>query len=160
MISIRHGEMADIETAVSIYERSSLAYHQGNWPNRFVRIEYVRHHLADPTTQLLLAFEDERPVGMASTQPFRSDDGNGPVVPESWYLGYLFVDPECWNKGIGGTLLDTLLAKAKQSAVSRVYLLTYEDNERAQRLYRSRGFHRTGRVNDLQGEWVCETQSS
>jgi ribosomal protein S18 acetylase RimI-like enzyme len=35
-----------------------------------------------------------------------------------------------------------------------MHLWTHEDNERAHRLYRSRGFEPTGRSADGEGEWA------
>ena len=54
----------------------------------------------------------------------------------------------------GGVLLDAVLAEAKRRNYSRIHLWTHEDNERSHRLYLSRGFSRTGRVSDDEGEWA------
>jgi GNAT superfamily N-acetyltransferase len=91
---------------------------------------------------------------MASAEPLRSDDGAGPVVPGGCFLGSLFVVPERWGEGIGGTVLDAALAEAKRRGCTRVHLWTHEDNERSHCLYRSRGFLPTGRTAGGEGEWV------
>jgi len=45
-----------------------------------------------------------------------------------------------WGEGIGGALLDRLLTEAARRGCSEVFLEVRVDNDRAQRLYRRRGF--------------------
>jgi RimJ/RimL family protein N-acetyltransferase len=156
-ILIRLGDAADVDAAVSVYERSNLARRQGVWPNRAARVEHVRAHLRDPASWFLLANEGPALVGMASAEPQRGEEGAGPVIPGGCFLGYLFVVPERWGEGIGGIILDAVLAEAKRRHYSRIHLWTHEDNERSHRLYRSRGFSPTGRTADGDGEWARET---
>ncbi len=155
-ILVRLGDSVDIDAAVAVYERSNLAYRQGIWPNRADRVERVSAHLRNPASWFLLAYEGPALVGMASAQPLRGEGGAGPAIPGGCFLGYLFVVPERWGAGIGGVILDTALAEAKRWHYSRMQLWTHEDNERAQRLYRSRGFAPTGRTVEGRGEWACE----
>jgi RimJ/RimL family protein N-acetyltransferase len=91
---------------------------------------------------------------MASARDLRDKDGEGPVLPGGCFLGFLYVVPERWGSGIGGAVLDAVLTEAKRRHYSRIHLLTHADNERSQRLYRSRGFSPTGRSTDGQGEWA------
>jgi ribosomal protein S18 acetylase RimI-like enzyme len=154
--TIRLGEAADVDAAVAIYDRSSLAYHGGVWPARSMRVDQVRNHLLNPATWFLVAQDGPALVGMASAQLLRDAGGAGPVIPGGCFLSYLYVAPERWAEGIGGALLDAVLTEAKRKGLVRTHLLTYTDNERAHRLYRSRGFAPTGRVADSQGEWVLE----
>lgn len=49
-----------------------------------------------------------------------------------------------WGEGIGSRLLDALLAEAARRGCPEVFLEVRVDNERAQRLYRRRGFARIG----------------
>lgn len=95
-------------------------------------------------------------VAMASARALREQDGEGPVTPGGCFLGFLYVIPEQWGRGIGGALLDAVLAEATRRHQPRIQLLTHPDNERSQRLYRSRGFSPTGRHADGQEEWVRE----
>jgi GNAT superfamily N-acetyltransferase len=91
---------------------------------------------------------------MASAQPLWGEHGPGTVTPGGLFLGHLFVLPERWGEGIGGAILDAVLAEAKRRHYSRIHLWTHEDNERSHRLYRSRGFSPTGRTADGEGEWA------
>lgn len=93
---------------------------------------------------------------MASTEALRGRDGAGPVIPGGSFLAYLFVVPERWGEGIGGLVLDAVLAEAKRRRCSRIHLWTHEDNERSRRLYRGRGFTPDGPSPGDEGEWARE----
>jgi len=93
---------------------------------------------------------------MASVAPLRDEGGTGPAIPGGCFLAYLYVVPERWGEGIGGALLDAVLAEAKRRYYSRIHLWTHQDNERSHRLYRSRGFLPTGRTAHGEGEWARE----
>lgn len=93
-------------------------------------------------------------VAMASARALREQDGDGPLIPGGCFLGFLYVVPERWGRGIGGAVLDAVLAEAKRRRQPRIHLLTHPGNESAQRLYRSRGFSPTGRTAEGQEEWV------
>jgi GNAT superfamily N-acetyltransferase len=93
---------------------------------------------------------------MASAEPLRNEDGAGPAIPGGCFLNSLFVVPERWGEGIGGTILDAVLAEARRRHYSRIHLWTHEDNARSHRLYRSRGFSPTGRTTGGEGEWARE----
>jgi GNAT superfamily N-acetyltransferase len=155
-IVIRLGEPADVDAAVSVYERSALARRQGVWPNREARVEQATALLRDPATWFLVANEGPVFVGMASAQPLRGEGGAGPKIPGGCFLNLLFVLPERWGEGIGRAILDAVLAEAKRRRYSRIHLWTHEDNKRSHRLYRSRGFSPTGRTAEDEGEWTRE----
>ena len=151
---IRPGEATDVVAAVDVFERSNLARRQGDWPNRTPRLKRLRAHLADPASWFLVAEERSSLVAMASAAPLWGESGAGSVTPGGCFLGYLFVAPERWGEGIGGAVLDAVIAEAKRRHYSRIHLWTNEDNERSHRLYRSRGFSRTGQAEDRQEEWA------
>jgi ribosomal-protein-alanine N-acetyltransferase len=52
----------------------------------------------------------------------------------------LAVAEDRWGEGIGGALLDGLLAEARRRGCTEIFLEVRVDNDRAQRLYRRRGF--------------------
>jgi ribosomal-protein-alanine N-acetyltransferase len=54
------------------------------------------------------------------------------------------VTQERWGQRIGALLLDALVAEAARRGCTEVFLEVRVDNERAQRLYRSRGFAEIG----------------
>ena len=49
-----------------------------------------------------------------------------------------------WGEGIGGALLDGLLTEAGRRGCTEIFLEVRVDNDRAQRLYRRRGFTEIG----------------
>ena len=155
-ILIRLGEAAEVDAAVSVYERSNLVRRQGTWPGRVARVEQVRSRLRDPGSWFLLATDGPAVVGMASAEALRGEDGAGPVLPDGCFLNLLYVVPERWGEGIGGAILDATLAEARQRRYSRIHLWTHEDNERSHRLYCRRGFSPTGRTLDGKSEWARE----
>jgi ribosomal-protein-alanine N-acetyltransferase len=80
------------------------------------------------------------------------DDGDnivGYVV--AWFvagegeIANLAVTPSGWGQGIGRALLDAALAESLVRGAESVYLEVRASNERARRLYRSRGFEEVGR---------------
>lgn len=153
-VRIRLGDAADVDAAVSVYERSNLARRHGVWPHRAIRVEHVRARLADPESWFLVADDGPVVVGMASAEALRGEAGAGPVIPEGCFLSMLFVVPERWGEGIGGAILDAVLGEARRRHYSRIHLWTHRDNERSQRLYRRRGFSPTGRTMEDDGEWA------
>jgi GNAT superfamily N-acetyltransferase len=108
-VRIRLGDAADVDAAVSVYERSNLARRHGVWRERAARVEAVRARLADPGSWLLLADDGPMVVGMAAAEAMRGEDGAGPVIPGGCFLNLLFVVPERWGEGIGGAILDAVL---------------------------------------------------
>ena len=83
-------------------------------------------------------------VGMAAAMPSRDDFGEGDVVPGLCYLDLIFVVPERWGDGIGALLLDTVIADARGRGFSASTCSPTTTTSRAQGLYVSRGFERTG----------------
>ena len=144
---------------MDVYVRSNLARRKGVWPNQASRVEVVSRRLADSQGWFLLAEDDGDAVGMVEAVPLVGDDGEDPV-PGGWFVSLLFVVPERWGEGIGGALLDAALDEATRRGGSQIRLWTDEhDNERAHRLYRSRGFTPSGRTvdsdeRDTAGEWT------
>lgn len=57
----------------------------------------------------------------------------------------VFVVPGRWGHGVGGQIVDALLAVARGRGYDRMQLWTHEDNRRAERLYVGRGFAASGR---------------
>ena len=155
-ILVRLGDAADVDAAVSVYERSNLARREGDWPNRAARVEEVRARLRESGSWFLLASDGPELVGMASAEALLGRNREGPAIPGGCFLNLLFVVPERWGQGIGGVLLDAVLDEAKRRNYSHIHLWTDEDNERSQRLYRSRGFSPTGQSAAGEGEWARE----
>jgi GNAT superfamily N-acetyltransferase len=153
-VLVRLGEAADIAGAVSVFERSEMGRRRDAWPGREVQVARVRARLRDPASWFFVAAEESALAGMAYAKPLRGGDGTGPVIPGSCFLGLLYVVPGRWGEGIGGALLDAVLAESKRRHYTRILLLTHQNNARSHRLYRRHGFSLTGRTVDDKGEWA------
>jgi GNAT superfamily N-acetyltransferase len=157
-IEIRVGGPGDVDAAISVYERSNLARRGGVWPSRAERLAHVTATLRIRASWFLVAYDGNEPVAMASVLPFRTDRGEGPMIPGTSFLDLIYVVPERWGEGIGGATLDAVVEEASRREAGRIHLWTHErDNERAQRLYASRGFVRSGVTGvDEAGQPVAE----
>lgn len=85
------------------------------------------------SSDLLFAFDGDRPVGYAGFTLFH-DDG---------HLDRLAVLPEVMGRGFGAGLLREVFRRLYRAGARRIALTTQAENERAQRLYHWFGFHRT-----------------
>ena len=66
-------------------------------------------------------------------------------VADEGEIANLAVARSAWGGGIGCALLDAALAEAMSREIAAVYLEVRVSNERARRLYESRGFEQVGR---------------
>jgi ribosomal-protein-alanine N-acetyltransferase len=66
-------------------------------------------------------------------------------VADEGEIANLAVSPTDWGQGVGRALLDAALEEATRRRTANVYLEVRDSNERARRLYRSRGFEAVGR---------------
>lgn len=95
-----------------------------------------RNLLRRPDAVLLSAvYEEDRVAGYAAMW----------LVGREAELGDLAVAPTDRRRGIGGELVDAVLAEARIRGVVRIFLEVREGNRSAQGLYRSRGFEIIGR---------------
>jgi GNAT superfamily N-acetyltransferase len=164
-IDVRLGTLSDVGDAASVYERANLARRQGRWPSRAARVAHVTASLhaaaGHDDAWFLVGRDGSEAVAMALVHPFRADGGRGDVTMGRWFLSLIYVLPKRWGEGIGGRLLDAVIGEAKRRGCDHLYLWTHaHQNERAQRLYRSRSFAPTGRtMHDSEGqrigEWCC-----
>ncbi len=161
-VDVRLGGPNDVNEAVSVYERSNLARRHGHWPSRSSRVAEVTAKMHGIASWFLIGRLDGEAVAMALVEPFRAHDGTGDGVPGTVFLNLIYVLPELWGRGIGGTMLDAVIHEVARRGSYRIYLWTHElENERAQSLYRSRGFVRTGvtskdAADEPIGEWLRE----
>lgn len=105
----------------------------------------MRASVQRPGGLLLVADDAGRIVGMGLAMQGRGDDGAGPPVPGLCFIALIYVTPERWGEGLGGGIVEAVLAEARARGFSRAQLWTHADNARARRLYEGRGFRRTGR---------------
>jgi ribosomal-protein-alanine N-acetyltransferase len=87
---------------------------------------------ADPVSRYYLVAEDE---GVVAGYGGLLAQAGGPADVLT-----LAVAVGRWGEGIGSALLEALLAEAHRRGCTDIFLEVRVDNERAQRLYRRRGF--------------------
>jgi RimJ/RimL family protein N-acetyltransferase len=100
-----------------------------------------------PFTVFVAVDDDEAVVGFASLRPAEEPG----VTP----LGALYVDPNAWNRGFGGQLLDAVTDFARAGGDTEVSLWVHPENRRARAVYEHRGWIDTG-VEQMYTAWGLE----
>ena len=105
-------------------------------------VDWVREGASSPTTALWVAAQDDGTlVGMGGVYP--QDDG--PHVRGLW------LEPAFRGRGLGGEMLDALIAWTGSAYPSKELWLSVNPGlEPALRLFRSRGFEATGLAQPLE----------
>ncbi|MCA9773921.1 MAG: GNAT family N-acetyltransferase [Myxococcales bacterium] len=119
---------------IDAYARDPMGRGEGLGPD--VKARLVEGLAAHPTANVFLAFEGTEPVGVAVCFLGFS------TFAARWVLNVhdLAVAPEHRGRGIGGTLLEAVIAHAHRLGCRKVTLEVRADNEAARRLYRRLGF--------------------
>jgi len=104
--------------------------------------EEWRGSLLDNDGSLLIAFEDERPVGMARVGRLKEN-------PTASGLYSMWVAPAARRNGVGKALLDAAFIWAEERGVDEMILFVTQGNDGAKRLYLRSGFVETGRLRPL-----------
>jgi len=93
-----------------------------------------RRRIVDPPPgwAIVVADEDERVVGFATTGPSRDEDGIGELYA-------IYVDPAHWSTGAGRALLERAEAVLR-ARYAEATLWVLEDNDRARRFYERAGW--------------------
>ena len=142
--AVRRGGSDDLEAALGVWRAAEEA-RRGGRPASPEHGERVRAHMENPDAFLLVAESGGEVVGMAVGMQGLADDGAGPPIRKLCHVGAVFVRPDRWGEGVGGELVDAVLAEARSRNYDRAQLWTNTQNDRAHRLYETRGFARTGR---------------
>ncbi|MBM2618732.1 GNAT family N-acetyltransferase [Actinoplanes sp. LDG1-06] len=116
-----------------------------------------RDYLADPARVLLLAYDEDRPVGysMLVRGPIKDPDVAA-VVDEtvSIELSKFYLAPERHGSGAAAALMTATLAEAAATGAAFCWLGVNQQNVRAGRFYAKNGFEIAGTKRFLVGaEW-------
>jgi ribosomal protein S18 acetylase RimI-like enzyme len=152
-VVVRRGGLQDIEPAMAVW-RSAHAARRGGRTPAAGHEDRARGQLRKPGAFLFVAEAAGEVAGMALGMQGLADEGTGPPVPGLCHVSMVFVAPRLWGSGIGGRLVDALLAEARERGYDRVQLWTQKDNPGARRLYEGRGFVLSGREKDDLGERI------
>ena len=131
-MQIRPATTADIPSIMLLERQCATA---GHWTEEQYRQAFQR----DGATRLVLIAQHEdsepSPAGFLVAQH---------LAPE-WELENMAVAPTAHRKGLGKRLLDALLAAAKKTNSTSVFLEVRESNAAARTLYEKSGFAQSGR---------------
>lgn len=92
-----------------------------NLPLERVVQRFEEHLNSDCLPLTLVAFDQQRPIGMCSLR--ESDGIRSDLKP---WLGSLIVDPAYQKRGISQRLIDLTKAKAQELGFERLYLFTFD----------------------------------
>jgi ribosomal protein S18 acetylase RimI-like enzyme len=154
---IRQADMAELESALAVWRVANFA---SELPGH---LDNLRDWAGEDGARVFVAAEGERLVAVAFSLLARADDGAGPVLPGQRHLTGVAVIPEQQRRGIGRSLLATVLEDARRDGCRRVTLWTSAANVPARMLFEAAGFVSTGREDSdadgvamLQLEYVSE----
>lgn len=146
MITVRPGTSADADGAVEVW-RASTTVRAGRPPSASA-IERVASYPTRAEAFFVVAEDGGDIVGMALGMQALADDGAGPPIAGRCHISMVFVAPDRWGEGIGGTVVSAILEQARRRGFIEAQLWTHENNVRALRLYERHGFIRSGRAKD------------
>jgi [ribosomal protein S18]-alanine N-acetyltransferase len=130
-MQIRSATAADIPSIMQLERQCATA---GHWTEE----QYRRAFQRDGATRLVLIAQDDRetsPLGFLVAQH---------LAPE-WELENIVVAHTARRKGLGMRLLNALLATARKTNSTCLFLEVRESNTAARTLYEKAGFEQTGR---------------
>jgi len=96
-------------------------------------------HTPDVTHRMLVATSGDRIVGWVTFGPAR--DATASADHE---VAGLYVHPDSWSRGVGGTLLDAVEADLSSRGATEAYLWVLAGNERAIGFYERHGWMSDG----------------
>jgi ribosomal protein S18 acetylase RimI-like enzyme len=160
---LRPAEPADAAAVAHVHVRSWQIAYRGLLPDEYLgglqAAERVPHYTfgdrrpGQPATTI--ALEDGEICGFATSGSSRDRDRT-----HSGELYALYVDPSCWNRGIGHALIGDSRERLTQAGFAEAHLWVLEGNARAERFYRLDGWTADGarRPEDLWGVVVDEVR--
>jgi ribosomal-protein-alanine N-acetyltransferase len=142
-VHIRPATLADIPSILDLERQSATA---GHWTEE----QYRQAFRQEGGERLVLLAEDFPPTSSARETRTRADTSISGflaaqhLAPE-WELENIVVAPSARRQGLGKRLLDALLAAARRTNSTTVFLEVRESNAAARSLYEKAGFEQTGR---------------
>jgi GNAT superfamily N-acetyltransferase len=107
------------------------------------QMERMRANFSNPDAWILMAFEREQIVGVASMAAATVAAAD-PPPPGTIYLWQMFVAPRWHGRGLAGALHDLATAEARRRGFDRMVLWAAEGARQARRFYEREGWRPTG----------------
>jgi ribosomal protein S18 acetylase RimI-like enzyme len=130
-VTIRHAGPGDEPAVVELVQELSIA---ADYPTP-IDEHYVRHYLASPVSDVLLAVDEGAPVGLVSYA----------IVPglfhaaDSGIIEALVVAEGRRSEGTGRALLTAAIRKLEEAGCAEISVSVGADNDMAQKLYLDAG---------------------
>lgn len=156
---IRAARMVDAVGIAEVHVASWRAGYRRLMPDSVLDNLSVSHHaqmwrqiIAEQKFQLLLAEIDGNVVGLINFGSARDPDALPGLTGE---ILAIYVDPQCWQQGIGRGLLQAALSELKSAGFNELTLWVLDSNLRARVFYERAGFSIDGATHsELVGDNV------
>lgn len=153
-MNLRPAAPDDAVAVAQVHVRAWQVAYRGLMPDEYLaglrpeeRAQRYDFTSADPARpRTLVAVEDGTILGFATISPARDADSAG-----QGELRALYVDPDCWSRGIGRALASAARGELQRLGFTQAVLWVVTGNARAQQFYRADGWtadglHRTQQV--------------
>jgi ribosomal protein S18 acetylase RimI-like enzyme len=165
VVHLRRANPSDARAIAEVHVRSWRHAYRDQLPQSFLdaldvprRESFWRSEIdvLGPDNRPWVADAEGRVVGFVSVGPTRDDDA--PVRTGEVYA--IYVDPECWERGIGRNLLAHAMRDLRTHGYDRASLWILELNEQARRFYDAGGWSNDGgtKTDTIGGVDVAEVR--
>jgi ribosomal protein S18 acetylase RimI-like enzyme len=111
-----------------------------------VEAGFLRERLAWPQVWAAVAEDSGEIRGVVAFKPLLTERWSGDRLPGWAHVWMLFVDPQCWGRGIGRSLHGLAVEEMRRQGYRRARLWTPTQAEPARSLYERAGWLATGRL--------------
>lgn len=139
---VRPARSSDLEGIVEVYNhyvRLTPATFEVDPVRAEDRRPWFREHSTEGRHRLLVAVDDDRVLGWASTSPFRPRAAYATTVESSIYLR-----PEATGRGLGSRLYDVLFSAIRTEDIERIVAGITQPNPASLNLHQRFGFRHVG----------------
>ncbi len=137
-IEIKRIDQNEVNLVVGLFNQYRIFY--GKFSDLGMAKAFIDARLENNESVIFVALDENQPVGFTQLYPKYSSVR----LVKNWILNDLFVNPEYRKRGIGETLIKTVMDFAKGQGAVYVQLETAVDNFTAQSLYEQIGFVKQG----------------
>jgi len=144
-MNLRPAVPGDVLAVARVHVRAWQAAYRGLMPEDYLaglraedraqRYDFSSLDPARPTT--VVAVEADTVLGFVTISPARDEDAAG-----QGELCALYVEPDCWGRGIGGALAAAARTDLYRLGFRKAVLWVAAGNARAERFYRADGWTR------------------
>lgn len=152
-MNLRPAVPEDAMAVARVHVRAWQAAYRGLMPDEYLRglrpeDRAQRYELASPDParpRTLVAVVADTVLGFATVSPARDDDAAG-----QGELCALYVEPDCWGRGIGRALASAARAELCRLGFTGAMLWVVAGNSRAEQFYRADGWTPDGQHRQKQ----------